>query len=83
MSDEATWPPERRTDDVRIALLQQRMDGFETKVDENTKLTREVLDTLRAFKMIGAIAKWGTLVGGAAVGGYHGVVAIFKTFKGG
>ena len=83
MSDEATWPPERRADDVRVALLEQRMDGFEKKVDENTKLTREVLDTLRAFKMLGAIAKWGTVVGGAAIGSYHGVVAFLKAIKGG
>ena len=83
MSSDATWPPQRRADDTRIALIEQRMDSFENKVDENTKLTREVLDTLRAFKMIGAIAKWGTVVGGAAVGGYHGIIAFLKAIKGG
>ena len=77
MSDEATWPPQRRADDTRMALMEQRMNSFENKVDENTRLTREVLDTLRAFRMIGAVAKWGTLVGGAAVGGYHAVQQFF------
>ena len=83
MNAEPTWPPQRRVDDTRIALLEQRMESFEQKVDENTKLTREVLDTLRAFKMIGALAKWGTIVGGAAVGSYHGAVAFLKAIKGG
>ena len=63
--------------DARIATLEQRMTQFESKVDENTRLTREVLDTLRAFRMIGAIAKWGTVVGGAAVGAYHAVQQFF------
>lgn len=78
MSDKAARPPQRRTADTRIALLEQRMGTFESKVDENTKLTREVLDTLRAFKMVGAIAKWGTVIGGAVAGGYHAVQQFFN-----
>ena len=83
MTADPTWPPQRRADDTRIALIEQRMNSFEDKVDENTKMTREVLDTLRAFKMLAAIAKWGTVVGGAIVGGYHGVIAFLKAIKGG
>ena len=70
--------PNRRADDTRIALLEQRMTSFETKVDENTKLTREVLDTLRAFKMLGTLAKWVTVVGGTAVGVYQVVDVFFR-----
>ena len=68
----------RRAEDTRIALLEQRMTSFETKVDENTKLTREVLDTLRAFKMLGTLAKWVTVVGGTAVGVYQVVDVFFR-----
>ena len=81
--DEATWPPQRRADDPKIALLEQRMGSFEKMLQENTAATKEVLDTLRAFKMLAAIAKWGTVVGGAIVGGYHGVIAFLKAIKGG
>ena len=77
MTEETTWPPSRRAADRRIAALEQRMGSFENKLDENNRDTKEVLDTLRAFKMIAAIAKWGTVVGGAAVGAYHAVQQFF------
>ena len=78
MNPEDTLPPQRRSDDTRIALLEQRMASFETMVGENTKMTREVLDTLRAFKMLGAVAKWGTVIGGAVTGAYHAVQQFFQ-----
>lgn len=58
--------------------LEDRVGELEAKLAENTKLTREVLDTLRAFKMIGAIAKWSTVVGAAVTGAYHAI----RTLKG-
>lgn len=64
--------------EARVAALEGKAVTIEASLAENTKLTKEVLDTLRAFKMIGAIAKYGTVVGGALVGAYHGADAIVK-----
>lgn len=63
--------------ETRLAALELGYKTLEKKLDENTAKTQEVLDTLRAFKMIGTIAKWGTVVGGALVGAYHGAAALF------
>lgn len=56
----------------RIARLEDRMGRFESKLDENTATTREVRDILATFKVVGAIAKWCSAVGGAAILLYHG-----------
>lgn len=69
--------------DERIAALEVGFRQLEKKLDENTAKTQEVLDTLRAFKMIGTIAKWGTVVGGALVGAYHGMQAMISSIRGG
>lgn len=62
----------------RLEEHEQRQGRFEKKLEENTKMTQEVLDTLRAFKIIGTIAKWCTVVGGAVVGAYHAAQQFFK-----
>lgn len=62
----------------RIAVLEARVTGIEAKLAENTAMTREVLDTVRAFKMLGSIAKWATVIGGIVASAYHGVVSLFK-----
>lgn len=64
---------ERRSGDARIERLEQRMERFEGKLDENTATTREVRDILATFKIVGAVAKWCSIVGGAFVAMYHGV----------
>lgn len=63
-------------EDQRIGALEQRVTEFSNKLAENTKLTQEVLDTLRAFKMIGTLAKWGTIIIGFFVAMYHGAQAV-------
>lgn len=67
---------ERRGDDARIVRLEERMGRFEQKLDENTATTKEVRDILGSFKMIGAIAKWSMVVGGACTAAYHGAQAL-------
>lgn len=59
--------PQRRADDTRIVNIEQRLGTLERKVDENTEVTKKILDGINAFKILGAFAKWAAMVVGAVV----------------
>lgn len=76
MGDESGF--ERRKDDRRIAklisdteTLQRQHSELSKKLDKNTALTQEIRDLLKAFKLLGAIAKWITVVVTAGTVLYH------------
>lgn len=67
--------------DARVAALEGRAVVIESALAENTKLTKEVLDTLKAFKMLGTLAKWGTAVSALTIGLWHGIAAGINWLK--
>lgn len=78
MTEDATWPPKRRTSDIRLDAVESRLVKVEDLLVENTKTTNEVRDILTTFKTLGAFAKWFSAIAAAVVGlwaaikGYRG-----------
>ena len=79
-------PKQRRADDPRINQLQADVKHLHADLEEaksvaqenarllaeNTQVTKDIRDILGTFKVVGALAKWLTIVGGFFVGVYHG-----------
>ena len=76
MSNDSTWPPQRRANDSRIDKLDARLDKVEELLVENTKTTNEVRDILTTFKTLGAFAKWFSAIAAAVVGLWAAVKGI-------
>lgn len=75
---------DRRAEDPRIEQLVTDLSAMktahaamQTQLTENTKVTKQVRDILASFKVIGACAKWGTIIGAAGTSVYHGIKALF------
>lgn len=73
-----TAVPCRRVDDPRITQLVEdvkiaktRQTEMQRTIDENTKLTKQVRDVIISFRVIAAVSKWLTAIGGAAIVCYH------------
>ena len=47
----------------------------------NTEVTEEVRELLSAFKVVGRLAKWGAVTGGALFSIWHGIKAAFVFWK--
>lgn len=62
----------QRAVDEKFMEIDDKVTDLQTAVDKNTEITEQIRDILNSFKVIGAIAKWLTAVGGALVAGYHG-----------
>ena len=56
--------------------VDDRLTRLEKAVEENTQITTQVRDLLSSFRIIAAVCKWLSLVGGALAAGYHGVDAL-------
>lgn len=68
MSEDATWPPQRRLADLRIEAIETRIGKVEDLLVENTRTTNEVRDILTTFKTLGTFAKWISSIAAAIVG---------------
>ena len=71
---------ERRADDSRVGKIAADLEhlhgcveSLKSQVSENTALTKEVRDILATFKVLGAAAKWLTILGAGATTVYHGL----------
>lgn len=59
-------------------VTRDEFDILKTEVTANTKLTQEIHDMLRSFKILGAIAKWVTTVSAALTVLWHSAKALFS-----
>lgn len=78
MSEDATWPPQRRQADLRIEAIETRIGKVEDLLVENTRTTNEVRDILTTFKTLGTFAKWISSIAAAIVG----LWAVLKGLRG-
>lgn len=58
------------------AVTREEFDLLKGEVATNTKLTQEIHDMVRSFKIVAAIAKWVTTVAAALTAIWHGVKAL-------
>jgi len=69
---------ERRADDNRLNTVITDVAELKRQMEENTKVTRQIHDIMRSFKILGTIAKWTSAVGAAGTAVYHGVSFVFR-----
>lgn len=64
----------RRADDSRVKRVEHKLGELERKLDSNTEATREVLDLIRSFKLLGRLATWAAGIAGGAIAVWHFIV---------
>lgn len=82
---------DRRSEDRRIDILVQNIatmraehETLKNEVAVNTQLTREVLEGIKAFKILGTLAKWVSTVliaGGALWAGAEHAVELWRKLR--
>lgn len=70
--------PDRRTPDPVVQQLVSDVAQLQKDMKENTAVTKEVRDILRAFKIMGTIAKWT----GAFAGAGYAIMQFWQKLKG-
>jgi len=58
--------------DERVLRLERRLSALESKLDENTAMTKDVRDILATFRVMGLVAKWVAAIAAAGLAVYHG-----------
>ena len=66
-----------RIDDNFVAI-NARFVELERKIDDLSEVTKQVRDVLASFRVMGAVAKWLTVIGTFAVMCWHGIQEIRK-----
>ena len=67
---------ERRADGGPVTRVE--FESLKAEVEKNTELTKDIHAMVRSFKIVGAVAKWVTVVSAAGTAAYHGIGAILK-----
>ena len=63
---------DRRAEDPRITQLTHDVHALKEGLAKNNETTEQVRDILASFRVVGAVAKWLSGIGAAAVMAYHG-----------
>jgi len=59
-------------------VTRTEFEELKAEVKKNTELTLDIHAMVRSFKIVGAVAKWVTLVSAAGTAAYHGVQAVIR-----